>query len=156
MPTDLFSPAQSWNELPFTACFSQVLTVILLYSSANLKRLFCSYTACLEGSRWSVAAKALEKREEEGLTFHSVWALSRRSSANTEACLWGATNHPPAACPSALYRTSGALQWMASFWAAQSQPERSQMSGVSGQWSSMSRQSFQWPGQSDNHNNVRD
>ena len=41
---------------------------------------------------------------------------------------------------------------MARLWEALSWPGGLQMSEASGQWFSMSRQSFRWPGRSENHN----
>lgn len=102
----------------------------------------------------SLAAKSLEKREKDGLIFNSAPRLSRRLTICWHRG-WPLRGHSPAACPAACCGTWEGLQWMAHLWAALSWPGSPQRSGASGQWSSMSRQSFQWPGRSDNHNNVK-
>lgn len=142
---------QTKLEKPFS-----VLLPTVLHSPLSLKRLLSLQTACLEGLRWSVASKSLKKKENEGLTVNLAPSSLQEAGipAGTDASLWEATDRSPAACPAALCGTWEGLRWIACFWAALLWPGRPQTSAASGQWSSRSRQSFRWPGRSDNYNNV--
>lgn len=65
--------AQRWNESSFMGLLLTGLNYNpLTFTDQSQEVFFSSHTACLEGLRWLITAKSLEKGEKEGLTFNSA------------------------------------------------------------------------------------